>query len=66
MIELSQNGARPLVFEDGAERSFLEDGDTVTMFATSGRGGGAGARIDFGAVSGRVLPAHDSRGADPS
>jgi fumarylacetoacetase len=66
MIELSQNGARPLVFEDGAERSFLEDGDTVTMFATSGRGGGAGARIDFGAVSGQVLPAHESRGADPS
>ena len=53
LIELTWNGEHPLVL-DGAERSFLEDGDTVTIRGWSGEGDG---RIDFGEVSGTVLPA---------
>ena len=39
---------------DGATRSFLEDGDTVTISGWSGEGT---ERIDFGEVSGTILPA---------
>ena len=53
LIELTWNGERPLVL-DGAERSFLEDGDTVTISGSSGDGAD---RIDFGDVSGTILAA---------
>ncbi|SCX56883.1 fumarylacetoacetate hydrolase [Klenkia marina] len=54
-IELSWGGAEPLTLADGSTRSFLEDGDTVTLTATApGTGGG---RIGLGEVTGTVLPA---------
>ena len=53
LIELTWNGEHPLVL-DGAERSFLEDGDTVTISGWSGEGDG---RVDFGAVVGTVVAA---------
>jgi fumarylacetoacetase len=53
LIELTWNGQRPLEL-DGAVRSFLEDGDTVTIRGWSGEGA---QRIDFGEVSGTILPA---------
>ena len=53
LIELAWNGQRPLEI-DGATRSFLEDGDTVTISGWSGEGA---ERIDFGEVSGTILPA---------
>jgi fumarylacetoacetase len=54
LVELSENGADPLVLADGATRTFLEDGDEVTITATApGRSGG---RISFGEVTGRVEP----------
>ncbi len=53
LIELTWNGEHPLVL-DGAERSFLEDGDTVTISGWSGEGEG---RIDFGEVVGTVVAA---------
>jgi fumarylacetoacetase len=53
LIELSWNGQRPLEL-DGVTRSFLEDGDTVTIGGWSGEGDG---RIDFGEVRGTILPA---------
>ncbi len=53
LIELTWNGERPLEL-DGATRSFLKDGDTVTISGWSGEGS---ERIDFGEVSGTILPA---------
>ncbi|MHA6759070.1 fumarylacetoacetase [Streptacidiphilus sp. PAMC 29251] len=57
LIELSWNGAEPLRLADGTVRTFLEDGDTVTLRASAPgvAGGGLGARIGFGEVSGTVM-----------
>jgi fumarylacetoacetase len=53
-IELTWGGKEPI--EVGGEpRTFLEDGDTVTISATAP--GPGGARLGLGAVTGRVLPA---------
>lgn len=54
LLELTYNGKRPLVLEGGVERSFIEDGDTVTM---SARCEDSGYIVGFGEVSGKVLPA---------
>jgi fumarylacetoacetase len=55
LLELSWNGQKPLTLSDGStRRSFLEDGDRVTM---RGWCQGAGYRVGFGEVSARVLPA---------
>ena len=54
-IEMSWNGSRPLELADGSTRSFLEDGDTVTITARArGRGG---VDIGFGEVTGTIRPA---------
>ncbi|GAA1806473.1 fumarylacetoacetase [Actinomadura chokoriensis] len=55
MLELSWNGQEPLELPDGTERTFLEDGDTVTIRAQAP--GAAGSRITFGEVTGTVHPA---------
>jgi fumarylacetoacetase len=55
LLELSWNGSEPLRLSDGSTRTFLEDGDVVTVSATAP--GAAGGRISFGEVTGRVLPA---------
>ena len=58
LLELSWNGQRPLLLEDGkTTRSFLEDGDEVTM---RGWCQGKGYRVGFGAVQGRITPAKKS------
>lgn len=54
MLELAWRGERPLQLPNGETRSFLQDGDTVTM---SGYAQGAGYRVGFGEVTGRLLPA---------
>ena len=54
-IELSWGGTQPLTLADGSPRTFLEDGDVVTLTATApGTGGG---RISLGEVTGRIEPA---------
>ena len=55
LIELCEGGAEPLVLADGSTRTFLEDGDVVTITATAP--GADGSRICFGEVTGRVEPA---------
>ncbi|BCY07016.1 fumarylacetoacetase [Actinoplanes sp. L3-i22] len=55
LIELSWNGAEPLPLPDGATRTFLEDGDEVTITATAPAADGT--RLSFGDLSGRILPA---------
>ncbi len=53
-IELTWGGREPVTVK-GEERTFLLDGDDVTISATApGTGGG---RIGFGEVSGRIRPA---------
>ena len=47
-IELSRNGSEPITLPDGSQRTFLEDGDEVTL---TGRAG----PVSFGEVAGRVV-----------
>ena len=54
LLELSWGGAEPLTLDTGQTRSFLEDGDTLTL---SGHAQGNGYRIGFGACTGTILPA---------
>ena len=55
LLELSWGGAEPLTLPDGSVRSFLEDGDELTITATAPAADGS--TIGFGEVTGRVLPA---------
>ncbi|MFE6889099.1 fumarylacetoacetase [Streptomyces sp. NPDC057694] len=52
LMELSWNGQEPLTLPDGTTRTFLEDGDEVTITATAP--GPGGSRIGFGEVTGRI------------
>ncbi|RKN38858.1 fumarylacetoacetase [Micromonospora endolithica] len=54
-LELSWGGTEPVVFADGATRTFLEDGDTVTITATAP--GPDGTTVALGEVTGTILPA---------
>ena len=53
LIELSWNGERPLRLADGSTRTFLQDGDTVTLRATAP--GPGGTSLDLGEVTGSVV-----------
>jgi fumarylacetoacetase len=55
LLELCWGGRDPLTLPDGTTRTFLEDGDEVTITATAP--GPAGTRLGFGEVTGRILPA---------
>jgi fumarylacetoacetase len=55
LIELSWGGKQPLTLADGSTRTFLEDGDVVTLAATAPSAGGG--RLSFGEVSGQVTAA---------
>lgn len=54
LLELSWGGKEPLTLETGETRSFIEDGDTLTL---SGAARGDGYTIGFGDCVGTVLPA---------
>jgi fumarylacetoacetase len=54
LLELAWKGTKPLTFPDGEKRTFLQDGDRVTM---TGWCQGDGYRVGFGEVTGSVLPA---------
>jgi fumarylacetoacetase len=53
-IELSWGGKEPLRLPDGTTRTFLEDGDVVTITATAP--GAGSTRISLGEVTGRIEP----------
>ena len=55
LLEMTKNGAAPIRLPNGETRTFLEDGDVVTMRAFCERAGYA--RIGFGRCEGIVLPA---------
>jgi fumarylacetoacetase len=52
LLELSGNGAHPLTLPDGASRSFLADGDEVSITATAA--GLDGSTMGLGEVCGRI------------
>jgi fumarylacetoacetase len=54
-LELSWGGREPVELVDGRSRTFLEDGDTVTISATAPAVDGS--RLSLGEVAGTVLPA---------
>ncbi len=54
MMELTWRGANPLIMEDGSERKFINDYDTVFIKAWCEKNG---VRIGFGEVRNKILPA---------
>ena len=55
LLEISSGGKQPIELESGETRSFLEDGDEVTLRAWCERDGAV--RIGLGECVGRVVPA---------
>ncbi|MND56543.1 Fumarylacetoacetate (FAA) hydrolase family protein [compost metagenome] len=54
LLEITWNNTKPLTLSNGEQRSFIQDGDTLTMKGYCEKDG---LRIGFGEVSGKVLPA---------
>lgn len=54
MLELAWNATQPIILNDGTSRSFIEDGDTITMRAYSQKGK---LRVGFGECVVKILPA---------
>lgn len=54
LLEISWGGKEPLNLTTGETRTFLEDGDTLTL---RGAAQGDGYRIGFGECAGQVMPA---------
>lgn len=52
-VELTWNGTQLVTLADGQQRTFIEDGDTVTITATTS---GPGGSISLGEVTGTVTP----------
>ncbi len=54
LLELSWGGKEPITLDTGETRSFIEDGDTLTL---RGAARGDGYTIGFGDCTGKLLPA---------
>lgn len=54
MLELTWRGQNPISLNNGEERKFINDNDTVTMKAWAEKDG---VRVGFGEVSGKIIPA---------
>jgi fumarylacetoacetase len=54
LLEISWNGTEPLELPGGIKRTFLEDGDSLSL---RGWCQGDGYRVGFGEVEGTILPA---------
>lgn len=57
MLELSWNGENPIKLNDGTDRTFVDDNDTITLrgFCSNGE-----VRVGFGELSNKLLPAYNS------
>ena len=55
MLELTWRGTKPLQLNNGEERKFIEDNDTIIMKGFAEKDG---MRVGFGEVSGEILPAN--------
>ena len=56
MLELAWKGTSPLQLEEGGERKFINDGDTVIMKGYAWKGG---VRVGFGEVASKILSAKE-------
>lgn len=54
MLELTWNNSEPVLLNNGLNRGFLEDGDTIIMRGVAQKDG---IRVGFGEVRGCILPA---------
>ncbi|MBC8746716.1 MULTISPECIES: fumarylacetoacetase [Paraburkholderia] len=54
LLELTWNGKKPLELKEGGTRTFIEDGDELSLV---GWCQGDGYRVGFGACTGEILPA---------
>lgn len=54
MLELTWRGTNPIKLNDGTERKFINDNDTIIMKGWAEKDG---IRVGFGEVSGQILPA---------
>jgi fumarylacetoacetase len=54
LLEMSWGGKDPVTLDSGESRSFVEDGDTLTL---RGQANGDGYTVGFGACTATVLPA---------
>lgn len=54
MLEIAWKGTKPITLADGSTRTFIQDGDTVTI---RGHAQKDGVRVGFGECSAQVLPA---------
>lgn len=55
LLEMSHGGKKPLQLSSGIERTFLEDGDSLTMRGYAEKDG---MRVGFGEVTSTILPAN--------
>jgi fumarylacetoacetase len=55
LLELSKGGKETVKLASGVERTFLEDGDLVTIYGVCGDE--EGGFVGFGECSGKILPA---------
>ena len=56
LLEMTWGGKEPVTLDSGETRTFVEDGDTLTL---RGAAEGDGYRVGFGACTGKVIPALD-------
>jgi fumarylacetoacetase len=54
LLELTWRGAKPIKLNDGTERKFMNDNDSITLRGFAEKNN---IRIGFGEVTGKVLPA---------
>ncbi len=54
LLEITWSGKNPLSLNDGTQRTFLEDNDTVFLRGSAKKGD---IKVGFGEVSGKILPA---------
>jgi fumarylacetoacetase len=57
LLELTEGGKKPIVFSNGEQRIFIEDGDSIILRGWAQKEGTP--RIGFGEVEGRLLPARN-------
>jgi fumarylacetoacetase len=61
LLELTEGGKRPIALSNGEQRTFLLDGDAITLRGQAVRSGFR--RIGFGDCTATVLPAVQGAGA---
>lgn len=54
LLEISWGGKEPLTLQNGEQRTFLEDGDSITIRGYAHNGD---VRVGFGLCEGKILPA---------